>query len=140
MIEEYKRFIGHWVYRSLRNETEVEKDFNDLEFGRGVINIESVGEDFISKATLDMGNNYILNLSGELTRRDNEINGVKMKGEGISGSLTEGWRYDYEGFVIPAWPNGINQAFVISGSVIRVKDHGAAKAGYVGTFYMVRIP
>lgn len=137
MVEEYKKFIGQWVYRSLRNETNIDKDFNDLEFGRGLINIDSIGEDFIAKATLDMDSNFILNLTGELTRRDNEINGIKMKGEGVNGSPTEGWRYDYEGFIIPTWSNGINQAFVITGSVIRVTDHGTAKAGYVGTFYMV---
>jgi len=140
MLEEYKKFIGHWAYRSLRNETDIQKDFNDLEFGRGIITIESIGEDFIAKANLDMGGGYVLNLKGELVRQNNEIASIRVKGEGIEGTLTAGWRYDYEGFIIPQWPTGVDQAFVISGSTIRVTDHGTARAGYVGTFYMVRIP
>lgn len=137
MLEEYKPFLGLWIYRSLRNDADIQKDFNDLEFGRGTITIENIGEDFISKANLDMGGGYLLNLKGQLIRQNNEITSIRIQGEGIKSTPTEGWRYDYEGFIIPKWPNGIDQSFVISGSVIRIKDHGSAKAGYVGTFYMV---
>ncbi|MGB8193682.1 MAG: hypothetical protein WCF67_17250 [Chitinophagaceae bacterium] len=137
MQGEYEKFKGQWIYRSLRNDTDINIDFNQLEFGRGTIHIDSIGEDFIAVARLDMGSGYQLSLKGELSRQDNEINSISLKGEGISGTPTEGWRYDYQGFVVPAWPNGKDQAFVITGSVIRVTDHGTAKAGYVGSFYMV---
>ena len=33
-------FVGSWTYRSLLNETDVNTDFNDLEFGRGTIVIK----------------------------------------------------------------------------------------------------
>ena len=142
MVEEYKKFLGQWVYRSLRNDTDLAKEFNQLEFGRGIITIDSIGEDFIAEAALRIPGNgvpdyYVLNLTGELVRRENQIAEIKMRGEGIDNSSTEGWVYDYSGFLIPAWSNGIDQAFVITGSVFRVSDHGTAKAGYVGTFYMV---
>lgn len=138
MVEEYKKFLGQWVYRSLLNDTDITKPFDALEFGRGTITIDSIGEDFIAEAILDMGSNYKLNLTGELKRRDNEINEIILEGKGIDGSPTAGWRYDYQGFTIPDWPNGVDQAFVITGSVIRVTDHGNAKAGFVSTFYMVK--
>lgn len=138
MVEEYKKFLGQWVYRSLKNETDITKNFNDLEFGRGTITIDSIGEDYIAKAIFDMGNNNKLNFTGELTRRDNEINGIKLKGEGVDGTPTAGWRYDYQGFIIPKWSNGVDQLLVITGSVIRITDHEDAKSGYVGTFYMVK--
>lgn len=142
MVEEYKKFLGQWVYRSLQNDTDLAKEFNQLEFGRGVITIDSIGEDFIAKARLEIPSNgipdfYVLNLTGELVRRENEIAEIKMRGRGVDGSSTDGWVYDYHGFLIPAWSNSIDKALVITGSVIRVTDHGTAKAGYVGTFYMV---
>ena len=33
-------FVGSWTYRSLLNDPDVNKSFNDLEFGRGAIIIE----------------------------------------------------------------------------------------------------
>ena len=33
-------FVGSWTYRSLLNDPDVNKSFNDLEFGRGIIIIE----------------------------------------------------------------------------------------------------
>jgi len=33
-------FVGSWTYRSFLNDTDVNKSFNDLEFGRGTIVIE----------------------------------------------------------------------------------------------------
>ena len=30
-------FVGSWTYRSLLNDTDVNTDFNNLEFGRGTI-------------------------------------------------------------------------------------------------------
>jgi hypothetical protein len=61
-----------------------------------------------------------------------------LEGKGVDDTPTAGWRYDHQGFIMPTWSNGINQAFVITGSVIRVTDHGNAKAGYVGAFFMVK--
>jgi hypothetical protein len=33
-------FVGSWTYRSFLNDPDVNKSFNDLEFGRGTIIIE----------------------------------------------------------------------------------------------------
>jgi hypothetical protein len=55
----------------------------------------------------------------------------------------EPWVYDYTGWLIPAWPNGVGQVPAIVGSVIRTIPHSAgpgktAPAGEVASFYAVR--
>ena len=55
----------------------------------------------------------------------------------------EPWVYDYTGWLIPAWPNGVGQVPAIVGSVIRTIPHSAgpgktAPAGEVASVYAVR--
>ena len=64
--------------------------------------------------------------------------GMAWRGEGVPGSPTAGWIYDYYGNLAHEWENGIDQRTVLVGSVIRAVAHGNAKAGYVGTFFMVK--
>lgn len=63
---------------------------------------------------------------------------ARFQGVGMVGG--EQWIYDYEGYLIPDWPNGIGQVPAIVGSVIRTIPHsgGTAKAGVVASFYAVR--
>jgi len=63
---------------------------------------------------------------------------VKMTSKGIPETATEGWIYDYEGYVTPKWTNGMNQLQTSTGSVIRTVDYGTAKAGLTATFYLVK--
>lgn len=57
------------------------------------------------------------------------------------GSLV-GQLYDYLGFVVPAWPNGINQVPAITGAIVRTVPHasgtgGVAPAGVVCSWIAV---
>jgi len=61
-----------------------------------------------------------------------------MTSKGIPETATEGWIYDYEGYVTPKWTNGMNQLQTSTGSVIRTVDYGTAKAGLTATFYLVK--
>lgn len=53
----------------------------------------------------------------------------------------EEWVYDYLGYLVPAWPNGRDQAETIVGSVVRAVPHsgGQAAAGFTATFHAVRV-
>uniref|UniRef100_UPI0040475111 hypothetical protein n=1 Tax=Roseivirga sp. TaxID=1964215 RepID=UPI0040475111 len=51
----------------------------------------------------------------------------------------EEWVYDYNGYYIPNWVEGVNQIPAIVGSVIRTEPHGQAKAGVVASFIMVKM-
>lgn len=137
-IDLNKLLKGTWSYRSLHDDPDLTKPFNDLRFGAGAIEITEVGYDQIVKATLDMGSNYKLDVTGEIKRESGRVTGIYLKGEGIKGTETEGWIYEYFGNLVYRWPNGIDQKNVISGSVIRSVKHGDAPAGYVATFYMVK--
>jgi hypothetical protein len=72
---------------------------------------------------------------------------VRFQGTGIVNG--EQWVYDYDGYLVPAWPNGVQQVPAVIGSVVRTVPHsgGAPKgggpppinpAGVVASFYAVR--
>ena len=62
----------------------------------------------------------------------------------------EEWIYDYQGYLIPHWPNGVDERPAIVGSVIRTIPHSGSAppgggpppinpAGVVASFYAVRV-
>lgn len=138
IIDLNKILKATWTYRSLHDDTDVSKPFNDLRFGAGIIQIDEVAYDQIILANLDMGSGYKLTITGEIRRSSGVVKGIYFKGEGIKGTPTEGWVYEYFGNLSDHWENATDQKDVISGSVIRTVQHGSAPAGYTGTFYMVK--
>ncbi len=126
---------GHFVYRSLQNNTFIGEDFLKLKFGEGLMTIiqESFGN---FSGDFDMGDGYKMSLEGIISESGNAFR-FRMTAKGISSTPTDGWIYDYDGYVTAKWINGISQLQTITGSVIRTVDHGTAKAGHTATFYMV---
>ena len=131
-------FVGHWTYRSLLNDPDVNADFNKLEFGRATITLEEGPMDLLT-GTIG-GPGWSLALHG--ARAYGSPMQVRFQGKGIvSGSE---WIYDYIGWLVPVWPNSdsIKQRAAIVGSVTRTIPHpsngGTAPAGVVASFYAVR--
>jgi hypothetical protein len=66
---------------------------------------------------------------------------VRFQGKGVvSGS---GWLYAYVGYLVPQWPNGIQQRAAMVGSIVRVISHpssdgGISPAGVVASWYAVK--
>ena len=127
---------GIWTYRSLLNDPDVSTAFNDLEFGRGNIEIEAApmgvfkgriygpGWELQLKGSINYGNPY----------------DVRFQGRGVVGG--EEWIYDYIGYLSPPWPNGINQRPALAGSIVRTIPHssgngGVSPAGVVCSWYAV---
>ena len=119
-------FVGSWTYRSLLNDTDPNTSFNDLQFGLGTIVIEEQPMQLL-KGTIG-GPGWSLDLI---------VNG-------------EEWIYDYDGYLVPAWPNGVQQVPAIVGSIVRTvphsgsppKDGGPAPvhpAGVVASWYAVKV-
>jgi hypothetical protein len=50
---------------------------------------------------------------------------VRLTGKGHQGTSTADFHYEYDGFVLPQWENGVDQRLVIGGTVLRAKDHGS---------------
>jgi hypothetical protein len=131
-------FVGNWTYRSLLNDANVNTAFNDLEFGRGTIIIEDAPMQAL-KGSIG-GPDWSLALKG--ARSYGNPMHARFQGIGVVGG--EQWIYDYEGYLVPNWPNGVDQIAAIIGSVIRTIPHSGGKpgtispAGVVCSFYAVK--
>jgi hypothetical protein len=132
-------FVGSWTYRSFLNDPAIDTPFNDLEFGRGTIVIEEAPMASL-KGTIG-GPGWSLTLRGARTYGDPMH--VRFQGVGVVGG--EKWIYDYQGYLVPDWPNGVNQVAAIVGSVIRTIPHSGGNpgtvnpAGVVCSFYAVKV-
>jgi len=136
-------FVGQWAYRSLLNDPDLATSFNDLEFGAGTIVIKDGPMQSLT-GTIGDGSTWSLTLQG--SRQYGTPMRVRFQGVGVVGG--EQWIYDYEGYLVPDWPNGVQQRAAIVGSVVRTIPHsGTTKdgqktvnpAGVVASFYAVRI-
>jgi len=133
---------GKWTYRSFRNETELVGDQADsalaLIFGEGVFDFEAEGGNRF-RGALGMAGGYALRL--EATADAGPAGGdpgFAIVGEGVAGTPTAGWRYDYRGHLGYQWPQGVDQPPCLLGTVIRVKAHGDAPAGVTVAFIAVK--
>ena len=131
-------FVGSWTYRSLLNDPDVNTDFDQLEFGRGTIVIDEAAMQTLV-GTIG-GPGWSLALAG--ARSYGNPMHARFQGTGIVGG--EKWVYDYEGYLVPNWPNGVGQAPAIVGSVVRTIPHSGSQpgtvnpAGVVASFYAVK--
>ena len=125
---------GTWIYRSLHNDPNLATGFDMLEFGRANISIEDAPMG-VFKGRI-YGTGWELQLNGAIGYGTPWS--VRFQGTGTVGG--EPWIYDYSGYVVPPWPNGVDQRPAIVGSVIRTIAHsgGQAPAGVVASFYAVR--
>jgi hypothetical protein len=141
---------GKWTYRSLLNSKDVNTSFNDLEFAAATITLNTYSADSVKGKILwamDSAGTVFngLNLSGKYFAIGDSTIGYFLEGIGDSTLDTKGWQYNYQGYVVPHWSNGVNQAAVLVGSVVRVKKHSCdssgnncSPAGVVATTYMVK--
>lgn len=128
---------GSWTYRSLLNNPDDTIQFNNLEFAVAIMKLRRMKNDSIT-GELDMGEAGMLKMSGFLQYCANGTGQFELQGTGIPGTNTQGWIYDYRGFIVPKWQQGINQEDALVGSLVRAANHGNSKAGVVASFYMVR--
>jgi hypothetical protein len=131
-------FVGRWTYRSLLNDPDLAKAFNDLEFGRAILEIIPGPLELLTGTIGDTG--------WSLTLKGSRAYGTPMRArfQGVGLVNGERWIYDYEAFLVPHWPNGVDQRPALVGSVIRTIPHSGGKpgtiapAGVVCSYYAVR--
>lgn len=129
--------VGNWTYRSFLNDPDPTTQFNDLEFGRGTIKIAAAPMNEF-KGTIG-GPGWQLQLKGSINYGNPFT--VRFQGKGIIGG--EEWVYDYIGYVVRPWPNGIDQRMAMVGSIVRTRPHssgsgGTSPAGVVCSWIAVR--
>jgi hypothetical protein len=135
---------GCWTYRSfLNNPAPVGDDPQKalaLIFGEGQLDIH--GHDGrIFTASLDFGGGAGMDLFGTLYQSAGispEV--VVITGTGREGTLTAKWVYQYEGYLVPRWAEGVDQRPAIVGTVIRTIPHDGGRAGLVASFIAVKHP
>ncbi len=130
-------FVGSWSYRSWLNEVNLEVEPNKLLFGSGTIRIEEAPSTIL-KGTIG-GSGWQLDLYG--SRSYGNPATVRFQGKGIVGGAE--WIYDYVGYLVPQWPNGVDQRTAMVGSIVRAIPHpsggsGVSPAGVVASWYAVK--
>lgn len=128
--------VGTWTYRSLINAPDLSTNFDELEFGRGNIDILAAPMGVFRGRIYGTG--WELQLNGAISHGN--PNAVRFQGRGLVNG--EQWIYDYLGFLSPPWPNGIDQRPALAGSIVRTAPHsngsgGIAPAGVAATWYAV---
>lgn len=138
-------FSGDWTYRSFRNVPEPVGDVSQdpsklvkLLFAEAEWVVQDTSDGSF-KGELRFGPQDVMDLTGTVTPQNNTCPAkFHISGKGRPGTSTSQLFYDYEGYLVPQWPNGVDQRAAIVGSVIRVKPHDGAAAGYVASFIAVR--
>jgi hypothetical protein len=98
-------------------------------------------DDRLFKAVLDFGGGAAMVLFGSL------VDGLGVNppallitGTGREGTSTAKWVYQYQGYIVPNWAEGVNQVPAIVGTVIRTIPHNGGAAGVVVSFIAVKRP
>ena len=115
--------VGKWTYRSFLSDPDLATPFNDLEFGRGTISIVDAPMGVFS-GTIG-GPGWSLALNGSINYGDPYS--VRFQGTGVVGG--EEWIYDYAGYAVKPWPNGVNQIPAMVGSIVRTIPHSSGSGG-----------
>lgn len=131
--------LGTWTYRSFLSDPNINADFDSLEFGRGNIEIQD-GPAQLLRGRI-YGNGWELQLKGAIAY-GNPFN-LSFQGDGIVGGAQ--WRYNYQGYLVPQWVDGVNQRPALVGSIVRVIPHptgpngmSTAPAGVVAQWIAVK--
>ena len=126
-------FVGRWTYRSYHNDPDPEA--SRPPFGTGTLVLDEPDYGRLSGCLLG-GGGWNLSLVGGYTYG----NPFALRFQGSGDIDGERWVYDYIGYLVPIWPNGVDQRPAIVGSVIRTVPHsnGQATAGYVASFIAVK--
>ncbi|MEO8671748.1 MAG: hypothetical protein ABI411_10575 [Tahibacter sp.] len=135
-------FVGSWSYRSFLNDANLKTQPDALLFGSGTIAITSA-DPALLQGTIG-GTGWQLALTG--SRSYGNPMEIRFQGKGIVSGAE--WIYAYVGWLVPAWPNGVDQQSAIVGSVVRVIPHPdtdaqgkpiIAPAGVVASWYAVKV-
>lgn len=126
-------FAGIWIYRSYLNEPSMPV------FGEGTITFDDSPLGHLSGKLLMPIDKPTLQLDLRGNFQLGTPFAARFQGIGVAGTGTAGWIYDYIGYYIPDWPDGVGQVPAFVGSVVRTVAHGAgAPAGVVASFIAIR--
>jgi hypothetical protein len=124
---------GTWAYQSYLNTQD------QTVFGAGIFTFTTPSPDKI-QGTLDMGDDLVLDLDGTVTAASGNLPlTVHIIGNGRPKTKTDGWEYDYHGYLGYMWPNGVDQVPSLVGTIVRAKPHNGSPAGVTASFIAVNL-
>jgi hypothetical protein len=89
--------------------------------------------------TADFGCGAVMDLFGTIVHGSAITPEVLIiTGTEREGTSTAKWAYQYQGYVVPNWPQGVGQVPAIVGTVVRTIPHGTGQAGVVASFVIVK--
>jgi hypothetical protein len=126
---------GSWTYRSFVNNPTAGVAFNSLRFAEAELVIDPFEPgSFTGRLVLGPGAEMALTGASSF---GNPFT-VRFQGRGASPGI-EDFVYDYIGYLVPVWPNGVDQVPAIVGSVVRTEPHsGGAEPGQVASWIAVK--
>jgi hypothetical protein len=126
-------FAGKWIYRSYLNEPDMP------EFGEGIFTFDDTPLGHLTGKLMMPITSPTLQLDLRGNFQLGTPFAARFQGNGVAGTGTAGWIYNYIGYYIPAWPDGVKQVPAFVGSVIRTVAHGpTSPAGVVASFIAIR--
>jgi hypothetical protein len=128
---------GTWTYRSFVNNPSLDKAPNDILLGSGELVIEELAQGLF-EGRLSFGDTYQFRLRG-IADLSSFPAVVRFQGVGDTKD-SKAQIYDYTGFFVPTWSNGVDQRPALVGSTVRTVAHdgGRARAGFVGSFIALK--
>ena len=132
-------FLGKWTYRSFRNNPDINTAPDDLVFAMAPLEFTDAPMGQVAGTIGGASSGFEFTLEGWVTYGNPPT--VRFQGKGmVRGNL---WIYDYNGYYVTHWPNGVDQVEAIVGSLIRTVPHpsssgGTSPAGVVASFYAVK--
>ena len=133
-MENPKKLAGDWLYKSFISNSNPDDD--PQLFGQGIFKIQQSDFGNIS-ADFDFGQWGQMKVKGTV-HFGNPFQ-MRFQGKGVKGTGAEDWVYDYIGYLVPNWVEGVDQMPSIVGSLIRTKPHGESQAGVVASFIMLKM-
>lgn len=133
---------GSWTYRSYLNDPALigddpQKALAQI-FGEGTLHFVSNAEPNF-KAVLDFGGEAKMDLFGTVVNATGlSPQTLVITGTGREGTSTAKWVYQYQGYLVPDWAEGVDQVPAIVGTVIRTIPHGSGAAGVVASFILIK--
>ena len=115
--------VGTWTYRSFISNPDLNADFDALQFGRGNLRIDPAPMQSLNG--LIYGDGWQLTLKGSITYGNPFT--VRFQGTGVIGGAE--WIYDYVGYLVREWPNGVDQRPALVGSIVRTIPHPSGQGG-----------
>jgi hypothetical protein len=134
--------VGTWRYRSFRNNPTFRfedcrqcSDLAVLFFGQGDLVIDDFAPgDFSGRLIFGPGSEMALVGASSF---GNPFT-IRFQGRGVTEGIKD-FVYDYVGYLVPVWPNGVAQRPAIVGSIVRTEPHsGGAEPGEVASWIAVK--